>query len=101
MYIKYEWQCFEFQVQEWVYSKKMKMAEKYEHQDYQKWWEKEYEMEDGEIKKKKRAISEDLLFFERAKELWYKCYVNLEAEVAHYWFQELLKMKTHFISNED
>jgi len=40
----------------------------------------------------KKHISEDLLFFERAKRMWYKIYADTRVTLDHIWLAEIVKV---------
>jgi len=78
-----------------VYDQKNDKVEKYDYQDFNDNWDKRYITDEfGKIKKLKRNISEDVCFFEHAKELGYKIYADVTAQCSHFKGKpELRKLK--------
>lgn len=85
MYKKYQDRAFEFTYKELIYNKNINIVETYDWQDNVEWREDDYvKNELWEIHKVRSSLSEDLTFFNRAKELWYDIYARLDAECYHY-----------------
>lgn len=85
LYRAYEWHPFEFIYADYVWNKKKDKLEKYIFQDI---WphQDDYLMDwHWEPIKKKLLQSEDICFFERAKEYWFKIYADITAICYHFF----------------
>jgi hypothetical protein len=84
MYKSTEGNAFAFESRPYVQNLNWDILEKYDYQDYNDNWDKKYYAIDWKIKIVNIPISEDLRFFEKAKELGYKMYADVTAICQHY-----------------
>ena len=47
----------------------------------------------------RRYMAEDLLFMERARNLWYKIYADTEVYCNHIWDSNIITVKSHILNN--
>lgn len=93
---KYKKNMFAFETWDYVMDNDWKVH-KYNNQDQEEWWEQKYKVENGKIKIWDVDLSEDVCFFEKAKELWYKIYADVSAECYHFnSMPSKRKLATHF-----
>ena len=90
MYDAYKWHPFEFVYWDYVRDIKNNKTEKYIWQEGEQYVKDEH----WQPSKISLSLSEDICFFERAKELWYKIYADITAVCKHYnwrpWVRQLL-----------
>lgn len=81
-----EWNPYQFDVCDYVLNLKTNTPEKYTYQDklITNWWEIYKHNEQWQIHKVKRMISEDLFFWEIARQCWYKFYADLRCHCRHF-----------------
>lgn len=79
-----KWRPYQFQVTDFVWNKKEDIKEMYLDQDKHEWWEDEYIHEKWVITKLPWETGEDLFFWLKAKELWYKFYADKRARCIHF-----------------
>ncbi len=84
MYNAYKWHPFDWTYQEYVFNKKLNRGEKFDFQQLRKNQDDYLYDEHWEIVKQEISLSEDITFFERAKELWYKLYADITAICVHF-----------------
>lgn len=96
-----------FAFEEWQYVQTLdNKVERYKYQDYEDDWRDKYvEDLDWKIRIVNIPLSEDVCFFEKVKELWYKLYADVSAECYHFNSRPTKRrIKWHFrpniISNE-
>lgn len=93
---KHKKNMFNFETWDYVMDKN-NQVHKYKEQDKEEWRQNKYIMDWAEIKKRSVDLSEDVCFFEKAKELWYKLYADVSAECYHFnWMPSKRKLATHF-----
>lgn len=92
----YKKNMFNFETWDYVMDNDWKVH-KYNNQDQEERWEQKYKVENGKIKIWDVDLSEDVCFFEKAKELWYKIYADVSAECYHFnAMPSKRKLATHF-----
>lgn len=100
IYKKYWKRAFWFSTRDVVFNKDMDIVETYVDQDKYDWYDKIYICNnDMTINKQTVDVSEDINFFDRLKDLWYKIYCRFDAECYHYnWMPSKRIIKEHFIN---
>jgi len=96
MYKKFNWNPYQFRIEEFVLNEMNDEVERYEFQDryIQDWFIRYKQDEFWNILKREESISEDLFFGREAKKLWFKFYADLRSHCTH--FKDITKLKVKY-----